>query len=259
MQTLFIVSHTHWDREWYEPFQVFRARLVRCIDQLLAIFETDSDYQYFMLDGQTIVLEDYLEVRPEREQILRDLVIAGKLDIGPWYILPDEFLVSGEALIRNLQRGIRLARDFGNTMKAGYIPDPFGHISQMPQILRGFDLNTAILRRGLADEPTELWWQAPDGTRVLLCYLRNSYDNLAFVPRDPAGFIEALEEQRASLTPHTLTENLLLMNGTDHMEPWRTCLTSSKRRVNTYTMHKSFTLRCRCMWHRCKKKSRPNN
>jgi mannosylglycerate hydrolase len=220
MQTLFIVSHTHWDREWYAPFQVFRARLIRCIDQLLAIFETDSDYQYFMLDGQTIVLEDYLEVRPEREQILRDLVIAGKLEIGPWYILPDEFLVSGEALIRNLQRGIRLARDFGNTMKAGYIPDPFGHISQMPQILRGFDLNTAILRRGLADEPTELWWQAPDGTRVLLCYLRNSYDNLAFVPRDPAGFIEALEEQRASLTPHTLTENLLLMNGTDHMEPW---------------------------------------
>ncbi|MDZ7318913.1 MAG: hypothetical protein ONB11_07140, partial [candidate division KSB1 bacterium] len=220
MQTLFIVSHTHWDREWYEPFQIFRARLVQCIDQLLTIFETNPDYKYFMLDGQTIVLEDYLEVRPQREQALRDLIVAGKLHIGPWYILPDEFLVSGEAIIRNLQRGIRLARNVGRVMQVGYIPDPFGHISQMPQILRGFGLNTAILRRGLADEPTELWWQASDGTRVLLCYLRNSYDNLAFVPRDPAGFIEAIEEQRTALTPHTLTENLLLMNGTDHMEPW---------------------------------------
>ncbi len=220
MQTLFIVSHTHWDREWYEPFQVSRARLIQCIDQLLTIFETNPAYENFMLDGQTIVLEDYLEVRPEREQMLRDLVIAGKLDIGPWYILPDEFLVSGEAIIRNLQRGIRLARNFGRVMQVGYLPDPFGHISQMPQILRGFGLNTAILRRGLADEPTELWWQAADGTRVLLCYLRNSYDNLAFVPRDPAGFGEALAEQRTLLTPHTRTENLLLMNGTDHMEPW---------------------------------------
>ncbi len=220
MQTLFIVSHTHWDREWYEPFQVFRARLIQCIDQLLTIFASNPDYKYFMLDGQTIVLDDYLEVRPQHERTLRDWVTAGKLQIGPWYILPDEFLVSGEAIIRNLQRGIRLARDFGGVMQVGYLPDPFGHISQMPQILRGFGLHTATLRRGLADEPTELWWQAADGTRVLLCYLRNSYDNLAFVPRDPAGFVEALEAQRTTLTPHTRTENLLLMNGTDHMEPW---------------------------------------
>lgn len=220
MHKLFIVSHTHWDREWYEPFQVFRARLVQCIDRLVDIFETDPAYAHFLLDGQTIVLEDYLQVRPDREQILRNLVAAGKLDVGPWYILPDMFLVSGEALIRNLQRGIRLAHDFGRVMRVGYLPDPFGHISQMPQILRGFGFDTAVLRRGLADEPVELWWQASDGSRVLLCYLRDSYDNAAWLPRDNDGFAETLVHLRDSLAPYTRTANFLLMHGTDHMEPW---------------------------------------
>ncbi len=221
MQKLFFVSHTHWDREWYAPFQVFRARLIKCIDQLLDIFAHDAEYKYFLLDGQTIVLDDYLEIRPENESILRRLVAAGKLQIGPWYVLPDEFLVSGEAVIRNLQRGIRVAQDFGAAMPVAYIPDPFGHVSQMPQILRGFGLGVAALRRGLSDEPTELWWQSPDGTRVLLCYLRDSYDNAAWLPRDSVGFVEGVKELRDSLAPHSVTDNFLLMQGTDHMEPWR--------------------------------------
>ena len=221
MHTLFVVPHTHWDREWHEPFQVFRGRLVKCIDKLLNVLATDPDYKYFLLDGQTIVLEDYLEVRPDREQILNDLISAGRLQVGPWYILPDEFLVSGEAIIRNLQRGTRIANRFGGTMRLGYIPDPFGHISQMPQILRGFGFDAAVFRRGLADEPTELWWQAPDGTRVLACYLRDSYDNAAWLPRDDLGFVDGVKKLRDSLAPHTVTENFLLMNGTDHMEPWQ--------------------------------------
>ncbi len=243
MQTLFVVSHTHWDREWYEPFQVFRLRLVKCVDQLLHIFATDPEYKFFLLDGQTIVLEDYLEVRPDREQTLRDLVRAGKVQVGPWYVLPDEFLVSGEAIIRNLLRGTRVANEFGRaltpispnrgnqvvpegvsarygTMSIGYLPDPFGHISQMPQILRGFGLGAAAFRRGLADEPTELWWQAPDGTRVLACYLRDGYDNAAWLPRDDAGFVTGIQKLHDSLAPHAVTQNLLLLNGTDHMEPW---------------------------------------
>ncbi len=221
MTSLYLISHTHWDREWYEPFQVFRARLVECIDQVLHLFATDPGYEHFLLDGQTIVLEDYLEVRPDREQILRELVIAGKLDIGPWYVLPDEFLVSGEAIIRNLQRGIRIANDFGGTMRVGYIPDPFGHIGQMPQILRGFGLSTAVFRRGLADEPTEVWWDAPDGSRVLACYLRDSYDNAAWLARDETGFIDGIKRLRDSLAPHAVTPNFLLMHGTDHMMPWQ--------------------------------------
>ena len=124
MRKLILVSHTHWDREWYQPFQEFRIRLVRLMDKLLAILEQDPDYRHFTLDGQTVVLEDYLEVRPDREAALRRHIRAGRLLVGPWYILPDEFLVGGEAIIRNLLRGHRIARDFGNVMKVGYLPDP---------------------------------------------------------------------------------------------------------------------------------------
>ena len=109
--TLLVVSHTHWDREWYLPFQLYRIKLVRLIDRLLAILENDPRYAYFMLDGQTVILEDYLEVRPERRAALEGHITSGRVLAGPWYILPDEFLVSGESIIRNLQRGHRLAGD----------------------------------------------------------------------------------------------------------------------------------------------------
>jgi alpha-mannosidase/mannosylglycerate hydrolase len=143
-----VVSHTHWDREWYRPFENFRFRLVRLVDRLVEILDADPEYRYFMLDGQTIVIEDYLEVRPAAEEALRRHVQSGRLQIGPWYILPDEFLVSGEATIRNMLIGQRVARRFGAAMQIGYIPDTFGHIPQMPQILRGFGLDTAVFWRG---------------------------------------------------------------------------------------------------------------
>jgi alpha-mannosidase len=217
---LFVVSHTHWDREWYQPFEEFRIRLVRLMDKLLDIMASDPEYRYFTLDGQTIVLEDYLQVRPEKEGEIRRLVQQGRLLIGPWWILPDEFLVSPEATIRNLMLGDRVAQRFGAKMEVGYLPDPFGHIGQMPQILRGFGIDFAVLRRGLSDEPTELIWQAPDGSSVLLIYLRDGYDNAAHLPlNDDAAFREAILRLKDSLAPYGATTNLLLMNGTDHMEP----------------------------------------
>ena len=223
MRTLHFVSHTHWDREWYLPFQRFRLKLVRLMDGLLDLLATDPAYRYFMLDGQTIVLDDYLAMRPEREEEIRALVQAGRLLIGPWHILPDEFLVSPEATVRNLLQGERTARRFGARMMVGYIPDPFGHIGQMPQILRGFGIATAVLRRGLADEPCELYWQAPDGSTVFLAYLRDGYDNAAGLPLsspdDFEPFVAGLRRLRDSLDPHTATAHILLMYGTDHMEP----------------------------------------
>ena len=135
---LVVVPHTHWDREWYQPFEVFRRKLVQLVDQLIRIFDTDPTYTHFMLDGQTVVLEDYLEIRPEREAKLRELVESGKVAVGPWYVLPDEFLVSGESMVRNLQIGMGIARRFGRSMELGYLPDSFGHVAQMPQIFAGF-------------------------------------------------------------------------------------------------------------------------
>src|SRR5512139_2022199 len=123
---LIVVPHTHWDREWYQPFQQFRARLVRLMDRLLTTLEADPAFAHFHLDGQTIVLEDYLEIRPHNRDRLRRLVKAGRIAIGPWYVLPDEFLVSGESVIRNLQIGCHLAGQFGAPLRVGYLPDQFG-------------------------------------------------------------------------------------------------------------------------------------
>jgi mannosylglycerate hydrolase len=219
MSTIHIVPHTHWDREWYLPFQSFRIKLVHLIDALLDLLEEDGRYTHFTLDGQAIILEDYLAIRGDREADLIRHIRAGRLMIGPWYTLPDEFLVSPEAIVRNLLHGEVVCARFGARMDIGYLPDPFGHISQMPQILRGFNIETAVLRRGLADEPCELTWTSPDGSQVLLIYLRDGYDNAARLPTNPRGFREFIHEARDSLIPHTQISHILMMNGTDHHEP----------------------------------------
>jgi len=219
MNTLHLISHTHWDREWYQTFQQFHLRLVHLVDGLLDILASDSAYQHFTLDGQTIVLEDYLQIRPEREADLRRYIQNGRILVGPWYILPDEFLVSPEATIRNLLEGDRIARQFGPKMMIGYIPDPFGHIGQMPQILCGFGIKTASLWRGVEDQPNEFWWQSPDGSRVLMGFLRQGYGNAASILNSSLdGFVAEVCRLRDQLAPHSSNGHILLMNGTDHQE-----------------------------------------
>lgn len=219
MPALHVVSHTHWDREWYLTFQQFRFRLVRLVEELLQILEGDPEYRHFMLDGQTVILEDVLDVRPDLEEPLRSFVRAGRILIGPWYVLPDEFLVSPEALVRNLLLGDRICRAWGAKMAIGYTPDPFGHISQLPQILRGFGIETAVFARGAGDAPVEFRWAAPDGSEVLVCYLREHYDNAALLPADEPGVAQVLARVRDRLAPHAAASHLLLMQGTDHMRP----------------------------------------
>jgi len=219
IHTLTVVSHTHWDREWYQPFQEFRIRLVQLTDRLLDLLDRDPDYRYFTFDGQTIMLEDYLAVRPEQEETLRRYIGQGRLLIGPWHVLPDEFLVSPEATIRNLMLGGKVARRFGPRMPAGYIPDSFGHVSQLPQILRGFGLDAAVLWRGVGQAPNEFRWAAPDGSEVLVIHLREGYGNAAHLPDDEESFVARLQAIAAALAPHAATPHLLAMNGTDHLEP----------------------------------------
>jgi alpha-mannosidase len=220
MRNLHIVSHTHWDREWYRTYQDFRLRLVELVDGLLDILDRDPRFRCFMLDGQTVVLDDYLQLRPENEERIRRYIRRGRLLIGPWHILPDEFLVSPEATIRNLLEGMRTCSRFGPRMPVGYIPDPFGHIGQMPQILRGFGITSACLWRGLDEQPAELWWQSPDGSRVLLAYLRDSYSNGAGLPvGDLPAFTLAVSAAGDSLAAHSAFPHQLIMLGTDHMPP----------------------------------------
>ena len=218
MRTLHLVSHTHWDREWYLTFQQFRLKLVQMLDSLLDLLEDEPNFKHFMLDGQTIVLDDYLEMRPERESQVRRLVNEGRLLIGPWHVLPDEFLVSPEAILRNLLEGQRRAKEMGGGMQVGYLPDPFGHIGQMPQILRGFGLESACLQRGVGNEPLEFWWQAPDGSRVFVAYLRDGYANAVGLPALlPEVFASEVRRRRDSLLPSSQAgRHILLMHGNDH-------------------------------------------
>jgi mannosylglycerate hydrolase len=220
---IIVVPHTHWDREWYQTFQQFRIRLVKTIDRLLEILDRDEDFRYFMLDGQTIVLDDYLEIQPEQEEHLKRYTRAGRILVGPWYLQPDEFLVSGESLIRNLQIGLRRAAEFGSTMHVGYVPDCFGHIAQLPQILQGVGIDNAVFWRGVGAEATtsEFYWTAPDGTKVLVIHLADpvGYSNARFLPLNPEEFVARVELLASNILPQATTNNLLFMNGSDHLEP----------------------------------------
>ncbi len=221
MKRLIVVSHTHWDREWYLTFQQFRLKLVRLVDKLLDILERNPRFRYFMLDGQTVVLEDYLEVRPENAARLRRYVRRGRILVGPWYILPDEFLVSGEAMLRNLMLGQRMAGDFGAVMKVGYLPDSFGQTGQIPQIMRGFGIDCAVIYRGVGPEveQSEFLWQAPDGSEVLAIHLPHGYCHAQNLPTQIDAFLTRLARLRCDLEPFATTDTLLIMNGCDHLEP----------------------------------------
>jgi mannosylglycerate hydrolase len=219
--TVFVIPHTHWDREWYATFQQFRVRLVHVMDALLDLMQRDPSYTHFNLDAQTVVINDYLEIRPENHEILHKLIRERRLGVGPWYVLPDEFLVSGESLVRNLILGHRIANEFGHVQKVGYIPDTFGHISQLPQILQGFGIPFAMHFRGLdeGDLKSEVWWQSPDGSRVLLRHLPT---NMGYGNASSLG----LEVEQAAADLHTFARYetiragssvLLALNGIDHL------------------------------------------
>jgi mannosylglycerate hydrolase len=229
-----LVSHTHWDRAWYLTFGQFQFRLVHMIDRILDLLERDSEFNCFVLDGQVILIQDYLEIRPENESRLSTLIADGRLVIGPWYILPDLFLECGEAIIRNLQLGHRISGKYGRELSVGYVPDPFGHIAQLPQILNGFSIDTFIFMRGmpkeLADKKTLYFnWFSPDGSSVLAYYTKEGYFNAAnlghdhilgrydLVKPDLNLAKEAAQKALSKLSENQPSHLFLFNNGVDHM------------------------------------------
>lgn len=220
-KTLYVVSHTHWDREWYLTFQQFRMRLVDLLDNLFRILEKGEGFQYFSLDAQTIVLEDYLAIKPQKRATLEKYIREGRITVGPWYQLNDEFLTSGEATVRSLLVGSRIAQSFGACQKLGYLPDQFGNISQMPQIFRGFGIDNAIVGRGyqlVGDRKMEFFWQSPDGSQVLTSLMAHWYNNAQHLPADPVQAKAYVLGIRDRMSPLSATSALLLMNGVDHLE-----------------------------------------
>jgi mannosylglycerate hydrolase len=215
-----LVPHTHWDREWYEPFQTFRLRLVDLVDELLERMTADSRL-HFTLDGQCATVDDYLEVRPENEPLIRRLVAEGRLAIGPWQILMDEFLVSGETMVRNLELGWARATELGGAMRVGYLPDMFGHVAQMPQLLRRAGIDRAVVWRGVpaSFDRNVFTWAAPDGSVVETEYLVNGYGNGAYLFDVPDRLRIKLDEHVAAYEPYYGRHSVLAMYGTDHMVP----------------------------------------
>ena len=215
---LVIVPHTHWVRESYAPFEAFRRRLVRVVDELLDAMEAPGGVPAFLLDGQTALPLDYLAARPENQSRLRARVEAGQLAVGPWHTPPDEFLVSQESLIRNLARGLIDAERLGGATPVGYLPDVGGHIGQMPQLLRGFGIDAAVVWRGVpsAITRTEFWWQAPDGSQVLAVYLPLGYTLGGRLPLTADLLAERLSAIVGQMAGWAATPNLLVLNGGDH-------------------------------------------
>jgi alpha-mannosidase len=218
-----VVPHTHWDREWYLPFEQFRLRLGAVVDGVLDTLERDPSFTSFTLDGQAIVLEDYLEVRPENEARLRALLAAGRLEVGPSYVLPDEILVGGESLVRNLLLGRRVCRRFGvEPSGAGYLPDSFGHPAQLPQVLAGFGIRTFLFSRGLGDEIDDVgvvfrWRAGP--AEVVACQMLPHYDNFARLTwfRDAEERVRAIAEHFGGVLGDAGQDEVLLANGSDHL------------------------------------------
>ncbi|MEM2885119.1 MAG: glycoside hydrolase family 38 C-terminal domain-containing protein [Thermoproteota archaeon] len=172
--------------------------------------------------------------RTTARELLARHVREGRILVGPWYVLPDEFLEGAEAMVRNLMLGHKIASSFGAVMKVGYIPDTFGHIRQLPQILRGFGIDNAVVWRGVGEEidKTEFDWVSPDGSSVLAIYLPHGYCNAANLPLDPDLLAEVVERQGRMLRPMATTDNVLLMNGCDHLEA-QAGLPSAIREANT--------------------------
>jgi alpha-mannosidase len=230
-----VVSHTHWDREWYLTFSEFRVLLVRTVRRVLDALERDPSFRHFVLDGQAVVLEDYLEVRPEDRPRIERLVRGGSLSVGPWYVLPDEFLVSGEALVRNLLIGHAVARGFGPVQKVGYLPDTFGHTAQMPQVLRRAGIDSFVYTRGSGDEldglGLEYRWRAPDGSEVLAVNQWGGYCNAGGLGHEEIWHahtrrevdlrlaVERVRDSFAAMGERSNVDVWLLNNGCDHFPP----------------------------------------
>ena len=217
----FIISHTHWDREWYLCFEHFRRKLVKLIDNLLDLLDSDPEFVCFHLDGQTIVIEDYLEIRPENRDKLMRYIEQERLIVGPWYVQNDLFLTSGESTVRSLMEGISTARGIHREMKVGYLPDHFGLIGQMPQIFSQVGINNAVFGRGYnadAHGGHNFLWEGVDGTRVTAAHLPCWYNNAQRLPEDTEDLLKTYAMIKQGLEGTSPVSVYLMMNGVDHLE-----------------------------------------
>ena len=204
--------HTHWDREWYRTFEEFRFRFYEVFEDIVKKLEK-GEFSQFYLDGQTVLIDDLLEICPEKKSLITELIKTKKIVIGPWYTLADEFLVSGESLIRNLLIGSKQAKDFGVKDFVGYLPDAFGHSAGMVDILTSFGIKNALLWRGAGNKKSEFSWESKSGAQITVTHLREGY----FQDLIHVGNFEALKNTLDKIKKNNIGDFILLPVGADHL------------------------------------------
>jgi len=216
-----ITPHMHWDREWYFTTEESRILLVNNMEEIMARLENDPEYKFYVLDGQTAVLEDYFAIKPQNKERVKKLVETGKLIIGPWYTQTDTMQVAGESIVRNMLYGIRDCLAFGEPMKIGYLPDSFSMSSQLPMIYNGFGIDRSMFWRGCSErhgtDKTEFIWQSNDGSQVTTQVLPLGYAIGKYLPQDEAGLRARLDKYFPVLENASITNDILLPNGHDQM------------------------------------------
>jgi alpha-mannosidase len=228
---IYIVSHSHWDREWYMPYEQHHMRLIELMDDLLELFETDPNFHSFHLDGQTIILDDYLEVRPEKRAAIKRAIDQGKLQIGPFYILQDDFLISSESNTRNMLIGMAESKKWGTPVMLGYFPDTFGNMGQTPQMMKQANLHSAAFGRGVkpigfdnevlpddqfTSQYSEMHWQGPDGSEIFGLLFANWYSNGNEIPATREEAMQFWQQKLQDVEKFGSTNHYLMMNGVDH-------------------------------------------
>ncbi|MDR2833625.1 MAG: alpha-mannosidase [Streptococcaceae bacterium] len=227
---VYIVSHSHLDREWYMPYEQHHMRVVELFDELIDSFENDPSFKYFHLDGQTIPLDDYLEVKPQNEPLIRKYIKEGRLCIGPFFILQDDFLISSEANTRNTLIGLQEVEKYGGKpVKLGYFPDTFGNMGQTPQMMKLSGIDAAAFGRGVkptglnnvvsdsySSQFSEMNWQGPDESTIFGLLFANWYSNGNEIPTTKEEAISYWEKKLEEVEKYASTNHLLMMNGVDH-------------------------------------------
>src|SRR6266850_2401162 len=216
-----LIPHTHWDREWYLPRAALQARLVSVTDDLIERLQAHPGYRSFLLDGQTVLVEDYLRARPDREGDVRALVKTGRLQVGPWNVLADEQIPSGEGLVRNLLLGAADAERLGGRLDVLYSPDAFGHPPAWPTLAREFGIRYGVVWRGLggeAGQERDLYrWRGLDQKEVLLWHLpRAGYEIGAALPADAERLFAAWAPVRGALVQRATGKHIPVFIGADH-------------------------------------------
>lgn len=248
------------------PFEKHRLKLIDLIDDCMELFENSEGFKSFHLDGQCIVLDDYLEIKPEMKDLITKNIKEGKFHIGPWYILQDEFLTSGESNVRNLLVGIEEAKEYGGLARIGYFPDAFGNAGQMPQLLKQAGMEAVVFGRGVKpvgfnntvekagdyeSHYSEMQWNSPDGSGLLGVLFANWYNNGAEIPVEEKEARVFWDNKLKDALRYASTDHLLFMNGCDHQpvqKDLEKAIAAANRLYPDYEfVHSNFEYYVRCI------------